>query len=443
MPNGRQGQSPGPRHVLEGQITAIAEHGHRRLQTREAAQVFHGIARGVTTVGSAHRPEEVGIQHVMVIARAHDEVLEPIQIHVHKDRAPRPIGGTNSRHLRDLRIGAIATAQEEGVARHLRSERRIMRRPVESGEVISALTLAGRRIGREHVHHHEVVDTIPVDVGEIHPHGGHGNLPDGLGHDGLKTLAAGVAPEGIPRKQEVIANINFRLQIPVEITESHTETPIMRGLREGLASGIHKRSRRPRNRAEDAPSLVAIEDIHFPTLVDHDAAPTDPRGSKPRRRNRDGFSVHDPQGRLGPIESIPISRRAVIGYINFRETVPGDVGRGHGSRSQTPSKTAVGRLRESAQRVVEKQARAAAQSIHQQVQIAVSIHIHQKASGGSLTRAIHSGCFRCFLEAPSSAVEVQRIRTLQAAQVEVRQAVAIDVAQRHARAIFEDAVPGR
>ena len=40
VPNGRQGQSPGPRHVLEGQITAIAEYGHRRLQTREAAQVF-------------------------------------------------------------------------------------------------------------------------------------------------------------------------------------------------------------------------------------------------------------------------------------------------------------------------------------------------------------------------------------------------------------------
>ena len=345
--------------------------------------------------------------------------------------------------MRNLRKGAIAAPQKEGVARHLWSKRGILRRPVEGGEVIGTLTLAGRRIGREHVHHHEVVDAIPVDVGEIHPHGGHGNLPDGLGHDGLKTLAASVAPEGIPREQEVIANIDLRLQIPIEITEGHTETPIMRSLRQSLAAGIQKRSRRPRNRAEDASSLVAIKDIHFPTLIDHDATSTDPRGSKPRRRNRHRFSVHDPQGRLGPIESIPIGRRAVIGHINFRETVPGDVGRGHGSRPQTPGKTAIGRLRESAQRVVEKQARAAAQGIHQQVQIAVSIHIHQKAPGGSLTRAIHSGCFRRFLKAPSTAVEVQGIRALQTAQVEVRQSVAIDIAQRHARTIFEDAVPGR
>ena len=78
VPNSRWGQSPGPRHVLEGQITAIAEHGHGCFQTGETTQVFHGIARGVPAVGSAHRPEEVGVQDVMVIARTHDEVLEPI-----------------------------------------------------------------------------------------------------------------------------------------------------------------------------------------------------------------------------------------------------------------------------------------------------------------------------------------------------------------------------
>ena len=68
-----------------------------------------------------------------------------------------------------------------------------MRRPVESGQVIGTLTLAGGWIGREHVHHHEVIDAIPVDVGEIHPHGRHGNLPEGLRRDGFETLAAGVA----------------------------------------------------------------------------------------------------------------------------------------------------------------------------------------------------------------------------------------------------------
>ena len=183
MPNGRHGQSPGPRHVLEGQITAIAEHGHRRLQTRKAAQVFHGIARGIPTIGSTHCPQEVGIEDVMVIARAHDEVLEPVQIDIHEDGAPRPIRGADSGHLGDLRVSAIAATHKEGVARHLRSKRGIMRRPIEGGEVIGTLALTGGRIGREHVHHHEVIDAIPVDVGEIHTHGRHGNLPDGLGQN--------------------------------------------------------------------------------------------------------------------------------------------------------------------------------------------------------------------------------------------------------------------
>src|SRR2546422_5657065 len=72
---------------------------------------------------------------------------------------------------------------------------------------------------------------------------------------------------------EVVANINIRGAIAVEVAEHRCQTPVKRRLGQGLAILIQKSSVGPGERCEMAFAVIVIEDVGFAVfLVDESAA---------------------------------------------------------------------------------------------------------------------------------------------------------------------------
>ena len=79
----------------------------------------------------------------------------------------------------------------------------------------------------------------------------------------------------------------------------------------------------------------------------------------------------------------------------------------------------------------------AAQRIDYQVQVAVAVDVSKNRSGGIQLRTGHSSNRGNVLKFPISQVAIERIRSIQSAEVKIAQSVAIHVTGSHARAIEE------
>jgi hypothetical protein len=88
---------------------------------------------------------------------------------------------------------------------------------------------------------------------------------------------------------------------------------------------------------------------------------------------------------------------------------------------------------ESSAAFVSKKPGPAADGIHKQIDIAVTVDIRQHATGGVLIRTTDAGLVRDVLEAPLTEIAVKPIRSLQPAQVDVAPSVAIDIPQGNSR----------
>ena len=132
----------------------------------------------------------------------------------------------------------------------------------------------------------------------------------------------------------------------------------------------------------------------------------------------------------------------VVGDVEIEVAVAIHISQCQRSGAESPRQPAIGHLCEAAFAVIQKRAGAAAQAVHQQIQIAVAVDVGEHAAGRELVRTGDPGPGRDVLEPPIPEVAIEHVVAFKPAEIDVHPAVAIDIAERHTRADFVEAVGG-
>src|SRR5436309_2968533 len=90
--------------------------------------------------------------------------------------------------------------------------------------------------------------------------------------------------------------------------------------------------------------------------------------------------------------------------------------------------------------IVKKQPGAAANRIHEQVQVAVAIHVGEHRPRGELVGTSDACLCRNIFKLPIPEIAIEYIRPFKAAEINIAPAVPIDVAKGETGAIFQHAV---
>src|SRR5207249_6899998 len=135
--------------------------------------------------------------------------------------------------MRNLRIGAVASIQEKSVAPHLELTVNV---PGQPRLWMHAAFLGQRKtvLAARHVRHQKIVVSVAIDVCNI---SSHGEIAGGTQRRmvlGAKMPVTIVDPTAIRRKR-IVANVNVRITIAVEVAKQHRQSLIPRSLRERLS----------------------------------------------------------------------------------------------------------------------------------------------------------------------------------------------------------------
>ena len=130
--------------------------------------------------------------------------------------------------------------------------------------------------------------------------------------------------------------------------------------------------------------------------------------------------------------------QTVIGDVKVQGSVAIHIGQSHRGAAQFGDQPRRGGdIGKMTVAVIQKAGIRPAHRCDQQIQIAVSIHVGKDRACGSLIRAGHAGGFRHICELPVSQIFVERIRSVQIAQINVAKTVAVVIPQRHARTVHQ------
>src|SRR2546422_8652780 len=117
-------------------------------------------------------------------------------------------------------------------------------------------------IAAQHIQHEKIIEAIAVDVGKVNPHG----IPAGLAQSqpsyGPKFSRTLIDPDPV-RRIKIVADINVRLAVAVDVPEHHRETPIIWRLGQGFSVFVEECSADERNRHKICSTLIAIENVRF------------------------------------------------------------------------------------------------------------------------------------------------------------------------------------
>ena len=248
---------------------------------------------------------------------------------------------------------------------------------------------------------------------------------------------------------KIIANVKVGRAIAIEVAEHGGQTPVI-GRADRLAVFAKESSVGPVHRHKAAVAGVAEEDVSFAVFQDAAAiVETEAAGKFGCRRRA---SVHSEElehavsdGHAEPdVGHVTHGVIAVVDDVEVEQTVTVNVGechRGAGSRAvQTRPARGFG---ETSLAVIEEQARAAADAIDQQIEVAVAVHVGKGGAGGGLIGAGHTGGGGNIGKVPIAQVAIERVGRVQAAEIQVREAVAIDVAGSDAGPVQKNLVGER
>ena len=92
--------------------------------------------------------------------------------------------------------------------------------------------------------------------------------------------------------------------------------------------------------------------------------------------------------------------------------------------------------------VIQEETGAHTNSVDQQVQVAVAIHVRERGAGGKLSGTCHAGTGSNVGEPPSAKIPVEGVVAFQTAEIDITQSVAIHVTERDPGAVEADLVFG-
>ena len=251
----------------ELQVAQVPEGKVRSLQLGEHGAQPQLLLRGhgPRFLGRLDAAHHVHVHAVPGEAIGDEHVLISIQIHVEKDRGPRPFGGLEAAEARRLRPRPVASGHEQCVPRSLRAvgdspDGQNLRLDVDP------LAQPVKVPAAEHVQDEEVIVTIAVQIGEIDAHRGERGLAERQRGQRTEPPAPVIHPDAIGRF-EIVADVEIRRAIAREIAKHHRQSPIIRRRGQRLARLVQKGAIRPTDRGEVSAAIVAQQHIRLPVLI--------------------------------------------------------------------------------------------------------------------------------------------------------------------------------
>ena len=301
-------------------------------------------------------------------------------------------------------------------------------------------------VAAQHVQHHEVIEAVAVDVGEIDAHREEAALAHGQPRERLKMAATLVDPNPV-HGIEIVANVEVGKTVAVQVAEHHRQSPVIGRRGQGPPVLIQEGAAGEGDRNEVGAALIAVEHVHLALFIDA-AARVDGKSvgqigvrHGPAIDALDHLPAVDHAERELRVGHVHQSARAIIRDIKVQITVAIEV-------AQRQRHSAFARIEdgkipgfgEAAFAVVNENVRAAAEGIDDEVQIAVAIQIDQRGAGGRQIRTGHACRLSNVLKFPMAQVAVEAVPTVEAAKIQVAPTIPVDVPRRDARAVEQDLI---
>jgi hypothetical protein len=302
--------------------------------------------------------------------------------------------------------------------------------------------LAVAVVAGEHVHYQEVVKAVAVDIGGIDGHGREAHVTEGETVGGAEATVGIAEPDAVGGLEEIIAEVEVGAAVVVEVAKEDTEAPVTGRGGEGLTVLVEEGAGSPGHGGEPAGAVVKVEEIAFTQFDDFDLAVAGHEGEETvfggdHDAIADGAGFDVQTGR-----AVAVGVGTIIGDVKVEVAVAVDIGEGEGGAAEAADESGVVELGEMSLAVIEEESGPTAQGIDQEVEVAVAIDIGKGGAGGGLVGEGDAGGIGDVLEAPIAEVTVEGIGSMKAAEVHIRPAVVIDIAEGHAGAEFEDAIGG-
>ena len=258
--------SPAVGHFLERTVAPVTKRDDRHLESRVKPVMFEQLLAEPTTSfirryrhvprPLAHLDQHIHVHvlDVLEMSRGDEQILVAVQVHIQKDRRPRPIGGGDPRMPGHLAVGPVAPILEQRVPHELRpvvdqSHRRRL------GHLRDLLPFAQPMIPAQHVEHEPIHVAVPIVIGEIHAHRAGAHIAQSELLERPEFALALVDPHPV-RCPIVVADVNIRKSVPIQIAESGRQPPIPRGIFEHRTRLIEESAVRPAHRDETTPPIV-------------------------------------------------------------------------------------------------------------------------------------------------------------------------------------------
>ncbi len=315
-----------------------------------------------------------------------EDVLVTVQVHVQEQHVPRPVGGLDSRIGRDLLEGPVAAVPEQRVALPLGA---IVdpRGEFGQGRVRGDLRLAARPPA-QHVHNQDIDVAVAVHVGEVDRHGGVAGTADGETGHGMESPGPVVQPKQIGIL-EVIADVEVRRAIAVHVGELGRHPEVFGRRRERLAGLVEEPPLGPGHQREVTLPVVQVEAVRVGSLLHRDQVVLGPV-HHPVILPELGHDLEAPPHPPDDLVEGAFTRRIgvhrgaglVVGNVEIEMPVSIHVGQRHRHAAGVGGEAALRRpLGEHTVAVVQERRYAPAKGAHQQVQVAIPVHIRKHGAG--------------------------------------------------------------
>jgi len=212
----------------------------------------------------------IRVHGIIGMSGRQNQILISVQVRIQKRTAPGPLRGRQIRKPRHLRKTAIPTSDQQHVLHHLDPRGRV----TKSGDFRRnnlVLPLPPGIIAAEHIGQKQIHMPVRVDVGDGHRHGGLTGLPH-IVAGGCTELPRPVTEPDMIRAFKVVAYIQIRPSVPVEVLKAHSQRPVQRGPLEGVARLIQKCPLRPIRGGKGAGTIINIQHVRLSQLHQHQPA---------------------------------------------------------------------------------------------------------------------------------------------------------------------------
>ena len=243
-------QAPGLRHVRERQVAVVAigvvrdgDVGHQMRQAPQQPRADAGRQSSLDG-GVAHRCEVVEVVGPAIDAVGNEEVFVPVVVQVREQGRPAPVGRVHAGQIADLaeahRSSHRAAVELQGVAGVLRVVAGLLLHVFDRPRVGVDGGLEDVLLLGQHVEHHQVRSPVVVVVGDIDAHRGMAGVPQRRGA-GLGKRAVTVVDVEKVVLLEVIGDVQVGAAIEVHVARDHAQAvPLDAPVDVGLGAHIHE-----------------------------------------------------------------------------------------------------------------------------------------------------------------------------------------------------------